>query len=70
MRLYVCDTDLSFSGNTILHSIASVFPPLHITSLDFDARICFEWESWSFSLSAIHDGVTVGIAWEVKAIRW
>lgn len=41
MRLYAFITDLSFSGNIILHPIASGFAPLHITSLDFNARVCF-----------------------------
>lgn len=69
MRVYACITDLNFSGNTILHPVASIFPPLSIITLDFDARILFGWESWSFSLPASHEGLAVGIAWEVKAIR-
>lgn len=36
MRIYACITDPNFSGNTTLRTVASVFPPLSIISLDFD----------------------------------
>lgn len=74
MRIYNLYRDLNFSVNTILHPFTKtsiIFPPpVSIIYLDFDTGTQFGWESWSFVLSVILEGVAVGLLREMKETRW